>query len=159
MKLYFFLAGALGILALCVVCIRIGMKLEHNVIIEADLKRADRVIVKVQKERVIETKYVTRWMKETQTIVVNATEEKNEIQTFVRPDCVLPPDVIVQLHAISRNTTVKALGLTEDAGKGADCRSALEALRQSYANHYADSEQLNTILDRETELDALEKIR
>lgn len=159
MRLYFALAGALAILALCAVCIRIGMKLEHNVIIEADLKRADRVLVRVQKETVVETKYVTRWMKETQTIVVNATEEKNEIQTFVAPDCILPPDFIVQLHAISRNTTVKALGLTEDAGKGADCRTTLEALRKSYANHYADAGQLNAILDRENELDALEKIR
>jgi hypothetical protein len=151
-----FFIGAIAALGLLLGGVHIGRVYERAGFIEADLTRAEKVIVKVKTERVIEERVVTKWRDREKTIVINAEEIKHEIPVFVRPDCVLPADFIVQLHAISRNVTVASLGLTEDAGKGAGCRAALDALRRSYENHYLDAAQLNAILDREKELEALD---
>lgn len=153
MNPWLLIAGGIAALGVILGSFHVGRVYERAGHIEADLKRADRVLVRVQTERVIEERVVYKWREREKTIVINAEEVKHEIPVFVSADCVLPADFLVQLHAISRNTTVAALGLTQDAGTGSGCRSTLEALGQSYANHYLDAAQLNALLEREAELE------
>lgn len=124
--------------------------------LEADLKRADKVIVRVQKEIVVQDRIVTKYVQTVQTVHTETERIVHEIDTNVSPDCVLPPDFIVRLHALSRGTTIQALGLTADAGKGVGCRATLDALAAEYRNHRLDAEQLNAIIDREDALDQLD---
>lgn len=151
-----FLAGAVAALGLLLGGVHIGRVYERAGFIQADLTKAEKVIVQIQVQRVIEERVVTKWRDREKTIVIAAEEIKNEIPVFVRDDCVLPGDFIVQLHAISRNATVASLGLAADAGAGSGCRAALDALRQSYENHYLDAAQLTALLERENELEALD---
>ncbi|HBY61085.1 MAG TPA: hypothetical protein DEH78_14780 [Solibacterales bacterium] len=126
--------------------------------VDAALERAaegERVIVHLQKVKVIEEKVVTKYKDREIYIYVNGEEVKNEIETVVAADCVLPPDFMRELRAVSRNTTAAAAGIAEDPSERAGCRATLEVLRQSYVNHYADAAQLSAILERERQLDAV----
>ena len=149
-----FTAGMVTVAASFGFGVRVGQKMERNTTLQADLKHSNLVRVRIQKESVIEERVVTKWRDREKTIVVNAAEIKHEIPVFVRADCVLPSDFVVQLHAISRNTTVAALGLSKNSSEGADCRATLDALRRSYENHYLDAAQLNAVLEREFALEA-----
>lgn len=114
--------------------------------------RSDAALVRVEHETKVEVQTVTKYVDRIKTITVAAEETKNEIQIIVRSDCVLPPDFMRELRAVSRNTTAEAAGIAEDASERAGCRAALEVLRQSYANHYADAAQLNAIIERDAAL-------
>ncbi len=114
---------------------------------EAEMNRAEKIVVRIQKEREIEQHVVTEYVDRVRTITVKETEIRNEIATVVSADCVVPADLLLQLHAISRGITVKDSGATEDQAVGAPCRGVAEALDRAYAAHRLVIAQLNAILD------------
>lgn len=140
-------------LGLAIACgfggMKVGAKLERQEWQEREITKKDRIIVQIQKEVEVREKVVTKYADRVQTITVKETEVRNEIPTVVHADCIVPPDLLLLLHAASRNTTVSATGATEKEAAGADCRSVAKAISDSYANHYKAVEQLNAILDLE----------
>lgn len=151
MNPYALAAAAIGGVVLAVVLALGGYKAGAAVVQskwnEAELNRAEMIVVRIQKERVVEQKVITKYRDRVQTITVNAEEVKNEIPTIVRADCVVPADLLLQLHAISRGTTVKNTGVTEAEAAGASCRSLAGAIKDAYAAHFAVVAQVNAILD------------
>lgn len=143
-----------AVLGLAISCVfggmKLGAKLERQEWQDKELVRKDRIIVQIQKQVEVREKVVTKYVDRVQTITVKETEIRNEIPAVVHADCIVPADLLLLLHAASRNTTVQATGSTEKEAAGADCRTVAQAISNSYANHYKTVEQLNAILNLET---------
>lgn len=127
--------------------IRIGMKIERSEAQAREITRADKVIVRLQKEIVIRDRVVKEYVTVTQAIEVKSEEIKDEIPTVVRADCVVPADLLLQLHAISRGVTVADSGADEDQAQGASCRVVAGEINDAYEAHRKVIAQLNKILD------------
>lgn len=147
MSPYAIIGGFVAAVLLVFGSLKVGMAITQGQWDRAELNRAEMIVVRIQKERVVEQKVVTKYHDRVQTITVNAEEVKNEIPTIVRADCVVPADLLLQLHAISRGTTVKNTGVTEAEAAGASCRSLAGAIKDAYAAHFAVVAQVNAILD------------
>lgn len=126
---------------------RTGSDLKQGEWDAAELKRADKTIVRIQKEVEIRDRVVTKWREREKVIEVKSEEVKREIPVYVRADCIVPADLLLQLHAISRGVRVPDSGATESQAAGAPCRSLAEAIEDAYVAHRLVIAQLNSILD------------
>lgn len=126
MNLYVLLGGVALAVALFMGGLKVGMTVEENTAIRADLKRADRVLVQqrvvIEKVPVIVTKVVTREVqveKEVERVVTVAND-------LLAPDCVLPDRYGMLLVAAANGVDPASGGADAFAGEYG-CREVLAA--------------------------------
>lgn len=136
------IGGGVAMLVLILGSFNVGRVYERAGVIEADLKRADKVIVRLETINKVVPKIVTK----TVTREVEVVKEVDRVVTashhMLAPDCVLPGDFGLLLVAAANGDDPAAPGSAAQYAGGYDCRQTLAAILSDLRAGWVNSARL-----------------
>lgn len=142
MNIYVFIGGMLAVVAIFTGGVKVGMTMEKNVTIEANLKQADLVMVK-QVEIIKEVpKIVTRVVTRETEVVKEVERVVTVANSLLSPDCVLPDNYGMLLVSAANGVDPAAPGGADEIAGTYGCREVLAATLKDLLAGWRNSERL-----------------